>query len=102
MSTVSLSTVQQAVSRAWLRWRGIVAHPWPQPLPASWTGQLDQAEPLPYVRVEPSVVVEVDVDIAFEHWRRRRVRYRRPRLDLSVYDVPLLGEDADPFLAAAV
>nr|WP_243704770.1 hypothetical protein [Micromonospora sp. KC723] len=27
---------------------GPVAHPWPQPLPASWSGQLDRPEPLPY------------------------------------------------------
>ncbi|MFI2652043.1 MULTISPECIES: hypothetical protein [Micromonospora] len=25
--------------------RGTVAHPWPQPLPASWSGRLDRPEP---------------------------------------------------------
>ncbi|RZU76147.1 ATP dependent DNA ligase-like protein [Micromonospora kangleipakensis] len=40
------------------------AHPWPQPLPASWTGQLDRPEPLPYVQVEPTVVAEIDADMA--------------------------------------
>jgi hypothetical protein len=55
------------------------------------------------VQVEPTVVAEIDVDTAFEHRRwRHRVWYVRPRLDLSVYDVPLLlGEDADPFWDAA-
>ncbi|MFI5490399.1 ATP-dependent DNA ligase [Micromonospora echinaurantiaca] len=27
--------------------RGATVHPWPQPLPPSWSGQLDQPEPLP-------------------------------------------------------
>ncbi|TDC59558.1 ATP-dependent DNA ligase [Micromonospora sp. KC207] len=73
-----------------------VAHPWPQPLPASWSGQFDRPQPLPYVQVDPTVVVEVEVDTAFEHQRwRHQVRYARPRPDLSVYDVPLLlgGEE---------
>ncbi|WP_262286021.1 ATP-dependent DNA ligase [Micromonospora sp. MA102] len=84
--------------------RGIVApHPWPQPLPASWSGQLDRPEPLRYLQVEPTVVTEIEVDTAFEHRRwRHRVWYVRPRLDLSVYDVPLLlGDEADPFWDAA-
>lgn len=74
---------------------GTVAHPWPQPLPASWSSQLDRPEPLPYVQVEPTVVAEIDADVAFEHGRRRhRVRYARNRADMSVYDVPLLlGEE---------
>ncbi|GAA4580902.1 hypothetical protein GCM10023176_61090 [Micromonospora coerulea] len=86
-----------------LQRRGIVAHPWPQPLPASWSGQLDRPEPLRYVQVEPTVVAEIEVDTAFEHRRwRHRVWYVRPRLDLSVYDVPLLlGDEADPFWDAA-
>ncbi|OKI40591.1 ATP-dependent DNA ligase [Micromonospora sp. CB01531] len=75
--------------------RGAVAHPWPNPLPASWSGQLDRPEPLPYVQVDPTVVAEIDADVAFEHGRwRHRVRYARARPDLSVYDVPLLlGEE---------
>ncbi|TDC81355.1 hypothetical protein E1193_15080 [Micromonospora sp. KC606] len=71
-----------------------VTHPWPQPLPANWSGQFDRPEPLRYVQVQPTVVAEIDVDTAFEHHRwRHRVRYLRPRLDLSVYDVPLLLDD---------
>ncbi|MDZ5443532.1 hypothetical protein U2F26_12405 [Micromonospora sp. 4G57] len=52
-----------------LQRRGIVAHPWPQPLPASWTGQLDRPEPLRYVQVDPTAVAEIEVDTAFEHRR---------------------------------
>ncbi|MFE9207475.1 ATP-dependent DNA ligase [Micromonospora sp. NPDC007230] len=79
--------------------RGTVAHPWPEPLPPSWSGQLDRPEPLRYVQVEPSVVAEIDADVAFEHGRwRHRVRYARHRPDLSVYDVPLLlGEEQGYF-----
>ncbi|WP_307813022.1 ATP-dependent DNA ligase [Micromonospora coerulea] len=79
--------------------RGAVAHPWPEPLPASWSGQLDRPEPLRYVQVEPTMVAEIDADVAFEHQRwRHRVRYARARPDMSVYDVPLLlGDGEDPF-----
>ncbi|MEU9740159.1 ATP-dependent DNA ligase [Micromonospora chersina] len=78
---------------------GMITHPWPQPLPASWSGQLDRPESLPYVQVDPIVVAEIDADVAFEHQRwRHRVRYARARPDTSVYDVPLLlGEGDDPF-----
>ncbi|MET7752377.1 ATP-dependent DNA ligase [Micromonospora sp. NPDC005367] len=78
---------------------GTVVHPWPEPLPASWSGQLDRPESLPYVRVEPTVVVEIEADVAFEHQRwRHRVRYIRARPDVSTYDVPLLlGEEEGYF-----
>lgn len=67
--------------------------PWPRPLPATWTGQLDGAQPLEYTPVEPTLVVEIEVDTAYEHHRwRHRVRYLRTRLDLSVADVPLVAE----------
>ncbi|NJP34296.1 ATP-dependent DNA ligase [Micromonospora sp. HSS6-12] len=79
--------------------RGAVAHPWPEPLPASWSGQLERPEPLPYVQVDPTVVVEIDADVAFEHQRwRHRVRYARARPDVAVHDVPLLlGEEEGYF-----
>ncbi|MCP3785297.1 ATP-dependent DNA ligase [Micromonospora sp. A3M-1-15] len=48
---------------------GMIAHPWPQPLPASWSGQLDRPEPLPYVQVDPVVVAEIEANVAFEHQR---------------------------------
>ncbi|MEU0157119.1 ATP-dependent DNA ligase [Micromonospora fulviviridis] len=76
-----------------------VEHPWPEPLPASWSGQLDRPEPLRYVQVDPTVVAEIDADVAFEHGRwRHGVRYARARPDMSVYDVPLLlGEEQGYF-----
>lgn len=72
-----------------------VVHPWPEPLPASWSVQMDRPEPLRYVQVEPTVVVEVQTDVAFERQRwRHRVRYVRVRPGMSVHDVPpLLGEE---------
>jgi ATP-dependent DNA ligase len=78
---------------------GAVAHPWPEPLPAAWSGQLERPESLRYVQVDPTVVVEIDVDVSFEHQRwRHRVRYARARPDMSVYDVPLLlGEEKGYF-----
>jgi len=70
---------------------GGVEHPWPRPLPASWSGQLGQPRPLAYQQVAPTVVVEIEVDSAYEYQRwRHGVRYLRPRTDLSVYDVPLI------------
>ena len=74
-------------------------HPRPEPLPASWSGQLERPEPLRYVQVDPTVVAEIDADIAFEHGRwRHGVRYARARPDMSVYDVPLLlGEEEGYF-----
>ncbi|MFI7208431.1 hypothetical protein [Micromonospora aurantiaca (nom. illeg.)] len=60
---------------------------------------MDRPEPLRYVQVDPTVVAEIDADVAFEHGRwRHRVRYGRARSDLSVYDVPLLlGEEEGYF-----
>ncbi|MCT2282467.1 ATP-dependent DNA ligase, partial [Micromonospora chalcea] len=79
--------------------RSAVAHPWPQPLPASWSGQFDRAEPTRYDQVDPTVVVEITADTALEHARwHHRVRYTRARPDMSVYDVPLLlGEEEGYF-----
>jgi ATP-dependent DNA ligase len=72
---------------------GGIAHPWPQPLPASWIGQLDHPQPLLYWQVQPTVVAEIYVDTAFEHHRwRHPVRYLRVRSEMSVYDVPLLTQ----------
>ncbi|GAA2362563.1 hypothetical protein GCM10010170_058760 [Dactylosporangium salmoneum] len=74
---------------------GAVPHPWPQPLPAAWSGQLAHRRPLPYVAVRPTVVVEIEVDTAFDEpvgrWRHR-VRFVRVRADLSVYDVRRAAE----------
>ncbi|MCW6009206.1 hypothetical protein K1W54_32385 [Micromonospora sp. CPCC 205371] len=82
------------LTRAPQRRTGGVDHPWPQPLPPSWSGQLERPEPLPYVQVEPETVVEIKVDTAYEHTRwRHRVQVIRYRADLSVYDVPHLTRD---------
>ncbi|MFJ6167287.1 hypothetical protein ACIQH6_19370 [Micromonospora orduensis] len=41
------------------------------------------------------MVAAIDFDTAYEHHRwRHRVRSLRPRVDLSVYDVPLLLDDS--------
>ncbi|WP_210868716.1 hypothetical protein [Micromonospora sp. D75] len=41
-------------------------------------------------------MAEIQVDTAYEHHRwRHRVRYARPRPDLSVYDVPLILDEAE-------
>jgi ATP-dependent DNA ligase len=72
---------------------GRVAHPWPQPLPASWTGLFDRPQAVPYHHVQPTVVAEISVDTAFEHHRwRHTVRYESIRPELSVQDVPVLGD----------
>jgi ATP-dependent DNA ligase len=66
------------------------AHPWPQPLPAAWSGQLDRREPKPYVQVAPLLVVEIVVDQAYERGRYRHpVRHLRLRAELDASDVSL-------------
>ncbi len=63
-------------------------HPWPQPLPAAWIGQLDRREPQPYVQVEPLLVAEIVVDQAYDRGRYRHpVRHLRLRADLDPADV---------------
>jgi ATP-dependent DNA ligase len=65
-------------------------HPWPNPLPAGWHGHFQHSQPEPYLPVEPVVVVEIDVDVAYEQGRfRHPVRYRRARADLAIDDAPL-------------
>jgi ATP-dependent DNA ligase len=76
-----------------IRWRrgAGIDHPWPRPLPASWTGQLGATEPVNYRQVEPEVVAEVRVDTAFEYGRWRHLAHHvRIRTDMSVYEVPLV------------
>ncbi|GAA0587878.1 hypothetical protein GCM10010172_86090 [Paractinoplanes ferrugineus] len=64
------------------------AHPWPQPLPAAWIGQLDRREPQPYVQVKPLLIAEIVVDQAYDQGRYRHpVRYLRIRADLNTADV---------------
>lgn len=64
-------------------------HPWPAHLPPSW----HEREAREYIRVVPTVVAEVRVDVATaaggssDHWRLR-LRYLRIRTDLNPGDVP--------------
>lgn len=81
----------QALARYVAQQRGgPVPHPWPNPLPAAWSGQLGERRPLAYIPVQPTVVVEVQVDASFDEeagrWRHR-AGFVRVRADLSVYDV---------------
>ncbi|MBQ1065352.1 MULTISPECIES: hypothetical protein [unclassified Micromonospora] len=70
--------------------------PGPIRYPAAWSGQFERPERLNYAQVEATVVAEIQVDTAYEHHRwRHRVRYARPRPDLSVYDVPLILDEAE-------
>jgi hypothetical protein len=63
-------------------------HPWPQPLPAIWSGQFQQPQPFAYVPLEPVIVVEVSADVAVERGRwRHPVTMIRTRLDLDPSDV---------------
>lgn len=63
-------------------------HPWPQPLPATWIGQLDRREPQPYVQVKPLLVAEIVVDQAYDRGRHRHpIHHLRLRADLSPADV---------------
>jgi ATP-dependent DNA ligase len=62
-------------------------HPWPKVIPSSRFGQRP-SKPVDYTRVEPSLVVELDVDMAFEQHRwRHATRPVRLRRDLAVGDV---------------
>ncbi|GIF69430.1 hypothetical protein Ais01nite_74650 [Asanoa ishikariensis] len=83
------------LSRPVAQRRGMpVQHPWPQPLPAAWSGSWQRPEPLRYVQVEPDVVAELLVDTAIERGRYRHpVQHVRARRDMSIYDVALFGVD---------
>jgi ATP-dependent DNA ligase len=64
-------------------------HPWPPELPAGRTGAFGRGRTLPVTLVEPTLVVEVHADSAFEHGRWRHLtRYLRARPDLLPGDVP--------------
>jgi ATP-dependent DNA ligase len=67
----------------------MVDHPRPAPLPAAWTGQFGNAQPLAYQQVSPELVVEISADSAYEHGRwRHRPRFLRARSDLTTMQVP--------------
>jgi hypothetical protein len=63
-------------------------HPWPVTIPSSRFGQRP-SEPINYVQVAPTAVVELDVDTSFEQDRgRHATRYVRLPADLHHGDVP--------------
>jgi ATP-dependent DNA ligase len=65
-------------------------HPWPCPLPATWSSDLSDRQPLPYVPVEPTLVAEVEQDTATDGpfgRLRHRAAAVRPRLDLRPTDI---------------
>ncbi|MFR9802545.1 RNA ligase family protein [Pseudonocardia sp. RS010] len=63
-------------------------HPWPDVIPSARFGQRP-SEPIEYVRVRPEVVVELDVDAAYEQERwRHPVRFVRIRAELHPEDLP--------------
>jgi ATP-dependent DNA ligase len=69
-------------------------HPWPVTIPSSRFGQRP-SEPIDYVQVAPTAVVELDVDTSFEQDRgRHATRYVRLRADLHHGDVPVLDSPA--------
>lgn len=95
--THPLSRVQRRDLAGLLEPVAAEGHPWPQPLPGGWSGQLNPAPPLPYTPVRHDVVVEVEADTAYEHGRwRHRVRHLRPRLDLDAADLPVLADGPEP------
>ena len=64
------------------------SHPWPRTIPSTRFGQLP-SEPVAYTKVKPRVVVELDVDSAFEDYRwRHGCRFVRIRRDLKAADLP--------------
>ncbi len=69
-------------------------HPWPVPLPATWTGLPGSGEPLGFHPVAPELVAEVRVDTAYELGRLRHgARYERLRMDLEPADLALWAPD---------
>jgi hypothetical protein len=68
-------------------------HPWPATLPSTRFGQLP-SQPLEYTRVQPRVIVELDVGTAYEHDRwRHPVRFRRIRAELHPEDLSPWSSD---------
>jgi ATP-dependent DNA ligase len=66
-------------------------HPWPCPLPAGWLGHLTDRQPLPYLPVEPTLIAEINTDVATEgHYDRPRhpTTVLRIRADLHPRDLP--------------
>jgi ATP-dependent DNA ligase len=64
------------------------SHPWPATIPSNRFAHRP-SQPVTYTRVQPWVVVELDVDTAFEQHRwRHPCRFVRVRSDLRAGDLP--------------
>jgi ATP-dependent DNA ligase len=91
--TVPLHTADSAAVGAVLT-RAQVTHPWPEMLPGGWGSA---GRPTDYIRVDPTVVAEIRVDVAIhgDRWRHG-LRFLRLRSDLDVSAVPT---DLDTYTA---
>jgi hypothetical protein len=73
-------------------------HPWPPVIPSSRFGHLASA-PIEYVQVDPTMVVELDVEVSFENHRwRHSARFVRIRAELQPKD--LLHIFLNPLISA--
>jgi ATP-dependent DNA ligase len=83
-STSPLNAHQQANVAALLR-PPTAAHPWPTELPSGWYGSPGR---IVVELVEPTLVVEISADNAYDHGRWRHLtRFIRPRPDLTPDEV---------------
>ena len=81
LSTAAQTTMADALEPA------VRSHPWPPTIPSGRFGHRP-SEPIAYTQVKPRVVVELDVDTAFEQHRwRHACRFVRVRRDLRVADL---------------
>jgi ATP-dependent DNA ligase len=79
--------VDQAADIAVVLAPAMKTHPWPDELPGGWNSGGKTTE---YVKVDPTVVVEVRVDVAAQAGRwRHGLRYLRLRPDIDPAAVPL-------------
>ena len=84
--TTSLSAAARAHLREVLT-TPATEHPWPEMIPSARFGQRP-SEPVAYVQVAPRVVVELEVDAAYEQGRwRHPVRFMRSRPDLHPEEI---------------
>jgi ATP-dependent DNA ligase len=73
--------------------QGDAGHPWPCPLPAAWSVDLADRQPTAYVPVDPTLVAEVEVDMAVDGpfgKARHRCWFVRLRPDLHPRDVDVV------------
>ena len=69
------------------------SHPWPERIPVSRFGQLPGGS-VEYTPTEPLLVVEVDIDMCFDHHRwRHSTALRRVRAELHPVDLSPPGRD---------